>query len=187
MKLSRPAAVFAAVVLLAGGVGVAVSAATTTHAVKLCSNNKTGAVTVPNANGDCAKGTTAFFVGSDADILALATRVDKAESALAALSTRLGNLEPGDISVYAYVETNGEPAYSVNGTDLLPGTWVVAHYTHADYGDQEANVALVQGDGTAATLFQTGCNASNVYFTGVANDGSTPVSSVLTVTGPGCP
>lgn len=187
MKFSRPAAVFAAVVLLAGGVGVAVNAATTTNPVKLCSNNKTGAVTVPLANGTCAKGTTAITVGSDADILALAKRVDKAEAALAALSTRLGNLEPGDISVYAYVETNGEPAYEVTGTDLLPGSSVVAHYTHDEFGEGESSLSAVDDFGNFAHLFQTGCNISNVYFTGVAEDGSTPVFSEVTATGPGCP
>lgn len=187
MNISRPAAVLAAVVLLAGGVGVAVNAATTTNPVQLCSNNKTGAVTVPLANGNCAKGTTAFYVGSDADILALAKRVDKAEAALAALSLRLGNLEPGDISVRAYIETNGQPAYEIAGTDLLPGSFVVAHYTHDENGEGESNLSAVDDFGNAAHLFQTDCHISNVYFTGVAEDGTTPVFSVVTPTGPGCP
>jgi hypothetical protein len=213
MKFSRPAAVFAAVVLLAGGIGVAVNAVETSQPVKLCSNNKTGAVTVPTASGDCPRGTTAFFVGSDSDILALANRVGAAESAATALATRvakaesslstaekglaqaenaierlntrMGYVEPGEITVNAYVETNNEPAYQVNGSDLAPGSSVVAHFTTVEFGVSQAALLAVDDYGNFAHLFQTGCNTSNVYFTGTAV-GGTPVSSVTTLTGPGC-
>jgi hypothetical protein len=184
MKLSRPAAVFAAVVLLAAGIGVAVNAAEGTQAVKLCSNNKTGAVTVPTSSG-CARGSTGFYVGSDADILALANRAARAEDAIGRLEARMGHVEPGEISVVAYVETNTEPAYQINGSDLEPGSSVVAHFTTVEFGVTQAALLTVDDSGNYAHLFQTGCNTSNVYFTGTAA-GGTPVSSVTTLTGPGC-
>jgi len=186
MKLSRPVAVFAAVVLLAGGVGVAVNAATSTQAVKLCSNNKTGTVTVPGSGNTCPKGTSGFSVGSDADIQALANRADRAQTALDGVNVRLNLLEPGDISVNAYVETNDEPAYDVDGSDLEPGSWLVAHYTTVEFGESQSNLIQVDDFGNASILFQTGCNTSEVYFTGVAADGGTPVYSITTHTGPGC-
>lgn len=93
MKLSRPAAVFAAVVVLAGGAAVAVNAATGTDPVTLCSSAKTGAVTLPNSSGACAKGTTAFSVASDAAVQALATRLGAAESDVTAAEARLATAE----------------------------------------------------------------------------------------------
>ena len=95
MKLSRPAAVFAAVVVLAGGAAVAVNAATGTDPVTLCSSAKNGAVTVPNSSGVCAKGTTAISVASDAAVQALATRLGTAETDLTAAQARIAATEAG--------------------------------------------------------------------------------------------
>lgn len=93
MKLSRPAAVFAAVVILVGGAAVAVNATTGTDPVTLCASTKSGAVTVPDGNGDCAKGTTAFSVASDAAVQALASRLGTTETGLSAAETRLAAAE----------------------------------------------------------------------------------------------
>jgi len=93
MKLSRPAAVFAAVVTLAGGAAVAVNAATGTDPVTLCSSAKNGAVTVPSSSGACAKGTTAFTVASEAAVQALATRLGTAETDLTAAEARIAATE----------------------------------------------------------------------------------------------
>src|SRR5687767_6656070 len=98
MKLSRPAAVFAAVVTLAGGAAVAVNATTGTDAVTLCSSAKTGAVTLPNSSGACAKGTTAFTVASDAAVQALEAQNATQAQAIQALQRRSDSLE-GQISV----------------------------------------------------------------------------------------
>lgn len=90
MKLSRPAAVFAAVALLAGGTAVAVNAATQTDPVKLCANTKNSTVTVPASSGDCARGTTAFYVAADSDVRALGVRLDANEAGDAAQATAIG-------------------------------------------------------------------------------------------------
>lgn len=98
MKFSRPAAVFAALVILTSGGSVAVGAAVTqTDPVMLCSNDRTGAVSVPEG-GTCPRVTTEFGVASDADVAALAGRVDTAEGSLSAHSSDLAGLATSDIA-----------------------------------------------------------------------------------------
>jgi hypothetical protein len=119
MKFSRPAAVVAAVVLLAGGV-VAADAATTTNPIKLCV--KSGVVSAPT-NGTCPSKATTLSLASDADVAALAQRLDdyqadvtkRLEAAEAAIAELQG--EPLPVLVLTpSVAVNGEFSIHVTGT-----------------------------------------------------------------------
>jgi hypothetical protein len=198
MKLSRPAAVFAAVVLLAGGAAMAVNAATTTNPVALCSNDKTGVLTAPSStSGNCARGSTKFTVGSSADVQALAGRVDTAEGRLTALETSdadhdaeiaalrndVDGLLGGELTVQA--SSNGGVAstfrVSFSGVRLQPGSYVI--FQSGFGGVPFANV--VASDGTFFGSRITGCGM-DAYATGVSVDGD-PVESDHISTGPDCP
>ena len=143
MKLSRPAAVFAAVVILAGGAAVAVNATTGTDPVTLCASAKNGAVTVPDSNGTCAKGTNPISVASAAAVQALGTRLGTAETDLAAAQTRIAATETDLAAVEARIaaaETDvADQAAALQALDddfreFTPSTLELGRVRHAKPG-----------------------------------------------------
>jgi hypothetical protein len=191
MKLSRPVAVFAAVVLLAGGAAVAVNAATSSP-VKLCSNSKTATVSIPSSSGDCAKGFTPFYVASDADVQALATRLGQAETradeqaaAIDALEVAVEDLKPGTLTVTAEPQSGNSWNLTVTGARLWPGAAVTAHYFHLNL-QTTSQLGVVADDGTVNLPDTKSCADTNVYYTTFTRD-DVEISSEGFVKGPGCP
>jgi len=213
MQLSRPAAVFAAAVILAGGAAVAVNATTGTDPVTLCSSAKNGAVTVPSSSGGCAKGTTAFTVASDAAVQALAGRVAAQETENAGQATtiatlqaqnaaqaqaiqdlqqadevladRISVLRPGVLTLISYPQ---KPAFNwawiLSGSSLKPGEPVIVHFLDEGVPREQAR-ASVADDGSVFLQEVSDCDRTEVYVTTVTWDGR-PVSSNTVQTGPGC-
>jgi hypothetical protein len=174
MKFSRPVAVVAAVILLTGGM-VAADAATSTSPIKLCSNNSSRVVQIPPKSGTCARGTTEFFVASQADVAALAQRVDTAESTLTTYGTRISDaetvnsaqasqlsaqasqiaalqatvekLKPGRLVVTSTSLGAGAAySFSVSGSELKPGTDVYRVFENSYWGSK--NLGQVAADGS---------------------------------------
>ncbi len=97
MKISKPAVIVAAVAMVVGG-GIAADAATTTSPVKLCANKIVQTVSLPK-NGNCPSNATAFYVASQADVAALAGRVDALEAVdNSAVLARIAALESSSSS-----------------------------------------------------------------------------------------
>jgi len=200
MKLSRPVAVFAAVVLLAGGAAVAVHAADPAPTM-LCSNDRTSAVSVPSAGGACAKGTTDFYVASDGDVRALATRLGAAETlasqqaeniealtaADAALDERISALE-SDAFLFRLTATPVDQEsfmYTLTGIGLKPDALIRIHYVQ-DGIQFDSNWGRLQSDGTVSGTSNSHCSVTNLSFETVLPD-DRPVLTNVIDKGPGCP
>jgi hypothetical protein len=173
MNFSRPAAVFAAVLTLAAGTAVAVNAATQTHPVKLCSNNLTRIVSVPNSAGNCAGGNRTFYVAEDADVKALATRVDQLEApARITLDPRLSAQAPDQV-VFDFVATG-----------LKPGSDLTSSYFTRSSGELEERVTVL-GKADAAGNFTSnvilGCPARYWRLEGVTPSGALVHSEAIEV------
>lgn len=169
MKFSKPAVIAVSVAALIGG-GVAADAATTTNPVKLCSNKVIQTVSVPK-NGNCPSNANTFFVASQADVAALAGRMDSAASAAAAQAAKITALEAANQALAAknaeqddalttlndrvgaletatpilHVSTTHVYAYdyklTLSGRNLKPGT--VVYFSFLDEATQQRYVNSV--------------------------------------------
>lgn len=194
MNLSRPATVFASAVILASGAAVAVNAATGTDPVTLCSNAKSGAVTVPGSNGSCAKGTTSFAVASDAAVQALGVRVGAAEAevtrqaaALEALDRDFRNFTPSTLALERIDVITEHVYWSVRvvGVGLKPGAEVRLHLKRGPEPASSTVRTVVGGDGTVGVATTMSCDDRIVYFTS-ETDGGDPIGTSVIPEGPGC-
>jgi len=104
MKKSHVVSVLAALVFVGAGSAAAVNAATTTTPVKLCKPAAGGPVSAPTSSGACPKKTTAFYVASPADVQALATRLDAAETTNADQTVAIANQAERIAALEAAVE-----------------------------------------------------------------------------------
>lgn len=129
MKFSRSLTVLASSTILAAGAVVAVNAVTVTNPIKLCANTKTGFVSVPSASGSCPKGTADTLVANDADVRALAQRMEGVEATGLALQQRITSLE-------AKHREHGSATYSLvaRAEELLDGP--VAEFWETPRGDR---------------------------------------------------
>jgi hypothetical protein len=173
MKLSRPVAVVAGVVLLAGGM-VTADAATSTSPTRLCSNNISRVVQVPPKSGICPNGTTSFSVGSQADVAALA-------AANAALQTRVAELEPTGpwIEVGGFGrDFGGLPRIRVSAHNLAPGSDVTLTKTIGD--GSRSTLLLGRADAGGRFELETfiGCT-KDIVIGGVGDDGGPAYSEVI--------
>jgi hypothetical protein len=140
MKISAPVAVIAAAALIVTGMVTADAAVTTTttHPVKLCS----GAFNIVSTpiRGACPRHTTTFYVAANADVQALAARVDALEALVAAQPKRptivlsAGPVTDGKFVLYA-TTTNAPTGSNVAFSGTAPGgvgTSIIGVPTDAD-------------------------------------------------------
>ena len=197
VNVHRAAAVLLSTLLLGAGVTVAVSAATATDPIKLCSNNLNGIVKVAK-NDQCPRGTTAFFVADNSDVQALAGRMDAAEGGLAAQANRISALEGQVASLAQAVEDSKPPTLilktvdagaryhlTIVGTKLRPGSKVRLHLVAGGNSWSVEMEPTVGDDGTYEATDFIDCSYLHVYATGTTVDGLSITSRVID--GPTCP
>lgn len=180
MKFHRSAAVLISTLLLGAGAAFAVNAAIATDPIRLCSHHKSGAVSVPDSGGACAKGTSEFFVANTSDVQALAGRVDDVETTSTAHGNQIARQEavieslrfsyPGfHLSASEVVDGEDGRVYdlTVEGHGLKPGSPVSAEWAS---GTQRRSLGTVLADRTINATVQIPCGQANLAVHGLAPD-----------------